>query len=117
VSKSDDPVFTVFRRHSTPTKEDSGAIITALLDELLIAEDRTLTSQTHEGGTLIEPLSDRELEVLTLIAEGLPNREIADKLFLSVATVKWYLTHIYSKLGVQNRTQAIARAHQLNLLQ
>jgi ATP/maltotriose-dependent transcriptional regulator MalT len=54
--------------------------------------------------------------VLMLLADGLSNREIAEQLFLSVATVKWYLTHIYSKLGVQNRTLAIMRAHQLNLL-
>jgi LuxR family transcriptional regulator, maltose regulon positive regulatory protein len=77
-----------------------------------------LTSQTAQAGdTLVEPLSERELAVLTMIADGFSNREIADQLFLSVATVKWYLTHIYSKLGVQSRTLAIARARQLNLLQ
>jgi LuxR family transcriptional regulator, maltose regulon positive regulatory protein len=57
---------------------------------------------------LIEPLSERELEVSRLIAKGLPNREIADKRFLSVAIVRWYLTHIYSKLGVEGRTLALA---------
>jgi len=61
-------------------------------------------------------LSERELEVLRLIADGRSNQEIAEQLFLSVATVKWYLTHIYSKLGVQNRTLAILHARQLNLL-
>jgi LuxR family maltose regulon positive regulatory protein len=66
--------------------------------------------------TLIEPLSERELEVLNLLADERSDREIADQLFLSVATVKWYLTHVYSKLGVQNRTLAILRARQLNLL-
>ena len=63
-----------------------------------------------------DALSERELEVLKLIAGGLSNREIADQLFLSVATVKWYLTHIYSKLGVQGRALAITRARELNLL-
>jgi ATP/maltotriose-dependent transcriptional regulator MalT len=99
------------------TQEEYGAVATALLDELLIAEDLPLNRETPQAGeTLIEPLSERELEVLTLIADGLPNREIAGQLFLSVATVKWYLTHIYSKLGVQSRTQALVRASQLNLL-
>jgi ATP/maltotriose-dependent transcriptional regulator MalT len=96
---------------------DFEAATIALLDELLIPEDRKLTRHTpHTDKTLVEPLSERELEVLTLIVEGRSNREIADQLFLSVATVKWYLTHIYSKLGVESRTQAIARARQLNLL-
>jgi LuxR family maltose regulon positive regulatory protein len=61
-------------------------------------------------------LSERELEVLKLLAEERSDHEIADELFLPVATVKWYLTHVYSKLGVQNRTLAILRARQLNLL-
>jgi DNA-binding CsgD family transcriptional regulator len=92
-------------------------VTTALLDELLIAEGELLTNQTTQAGeTLIEPLSERELEILALIAEDRSNREIADQLFLTVGTVKWYLTGIYGKLGVQNRTLAILRAHQLNLL-
>jgi len=66
---------------------------------------------------LIEPLSERELEVLRLIAEGLSNQEIAGRLFLSVPTVKWHTTHIYGKLGVQNRTQAVTRARALGLLE
>ena len=78
---------------------------------------QALARHTHYAAEpLIEPLSERELAVLTLVAHGRSNREIADQLFLSVATVKWYLTHIYSKLGVQSRTLAIARARQLNLL-
>jgi RNA polymerase sigma factor (sigma-70 family) len=96
---------------------DFDTVTTALLDELQNPEARTLTSHTQKADwSLIEPLSEREREVLRLIADGLSNREIADQLFLSVATVKWYLTHIYSKLGVQTRTLAIARARQLDLL-
>jgi ATP/maltotriose-dependent transcriptional regulator MalT len=53
---------------------------------------------------------------LTLLADGLSNREVADKLLLSVATVKWYLTHIYGKFGVEGRALAILRARELNLL-
>jgi ATP/maltotriose-dependent transcriptional regulator MalT len=100
------------------TNEDINAVTTALLDELLVAEGQPLTSQTPQAGaTLVEPLSEREQEILALIADGLSNREIAHQLFLTVATVNWYLMHIYSKLRVQNRTLAILRARQLNLLQ
>ena len=57
-----------------------------------------------------ETLSDREIEVLRLIAEGLTNREIADRLFISLTTVKTHTSNIYSKLGVNSRTQALVRA-------
>jgi DNA-binding CsgD family transcriptional regulator len=63
-----------------------------------------------------EPLSARELEVLALAAQGCNNREIAQKLFLSQATVKTHLQHIYGKLGVNNRTAAVTRALSYGLL-
>ena len=66
---------------------------------------------------LVEPLSERELEVLQLIAEGLANRELASRLFLSLNTVKAHTRNIYGKLNVHSRTQAIARARGLGLLQ
>ncbi|WP_245955063.1 LuxR C-terminal-related transcriptional regulator [Fontibacillus phaseoli] len=65
---------------------------------------------------LIEPLSQREIEVLQLIDQGLSNREIADKLFLALDTVKGHNRRIFEKLHVQRRTEAIARARDLNLL-
>lgn len=65
----------------------------------------------------MEPLSDRERQVLRLLAEGLTNREIADKLFISYETVKWHNKQIYSKLGVNNRTQAVAKSREHNLLE
>ena len=68
------------------------------------------------GQALVEPLSERELEVLRLVADGLSNREIADALILAVGTVKAHVHNIYGKLGVQSRTQAIARAMKLDLL-
>jgi len=99
------------------TIEDFEAASIVLLDELQLPENTTLTRHTpYTDETLVEPLSERELEVLTLVVEEHSNREIADQLFLAVGTVKWYLTNIYSKLGVQNRTLAILRARQLNLL-
>lgn len=63
-----------------------------------------------------EPLSERELEVLRAIASGLSNAEAARRLYLSPFTVKKHLENIYGKLGVHNRTEAIARAHGLGLL-
>jgi LuxR family maltose regulon positive regulatory protein len=65
---------------------------------------------------LVEPLSHRELEVLRLIARGFSNREIGKRLFLALNTVKGHNQKIYSKLQVQSRTEAIARAHELDLL-
>ena len=65
---------------------------------------------------LIEPLSRRELEVLQLIAEGLSNREIGERLFLALSTVKGHSRVIYDKLQVKRRTEAVARARELGLL-
>lgn len=65
---------------------------------------------------LVESLTKREIEVLTLIAEGLSNPEIAEKLVLAVGTVKYYTSEIYGKLGVRNRVEAARRARDLNLL-
>ncbi len=86
-----------------------------------IAQDKpsSLTPALAPGASvlqpLVEPLSARELEVLHLIAEGLSNLEIAQKLFLSTGTVKVHIKHIYGKLDVNSRTQAVARLHELNL--
>ena len=65
---------------------------------------------------LIEPLSPRELEVLQLIAQGLSNDEIGKRLFLALDTVKGHNRRIFDKLGVQRRTEAVARARELDLL-
>jgi DNA-binding NarL/FixJ family response regulator len=65
---------------------------------------------------LVEPLSERELEVLTLLASGRPNREVARDLFVSVGTVKTHTNNIYRKLGVRNRAEALARARILKLI-
>jgi LuxR family maltose regulon positive regulatory protein len=64
----------------------------------------------------IEPLSERELEVLQLIAEGLSRQEIATKLVLSLNTVKTHARNVYSKLGVNNQMQAVGKARGLGLL-
>jgi LuxR family maltose regulon positive regulatory protein len=71
---------------------------------------------TVQQSTLIEPLSERELELLRLIATGMTNRAIADKLMVSVNTVKTHARNIYGKLGVRNRTEATSRARDLELI-
>lgn len=85
----------------------------AFVDQLLslIGNDRY-----DPNAQLIEPLSQRELEILALIAQGNSNRDIAESLILSVGTVKRHAANIYGKLGVNSRTTAIARARELGLL-
>jgi LuxR family maltose regulon positive regulatory protein len=63
-----------------------------------------------------EQLSSRELAVLRLIAQGCSNQEISEQLFISLHTVKTHASHINSKLGVERRTQAVARAKELGLM-
>jgi DNA-binding NarL/FixJ family response regulator len=65
---------------------------------------------------LIEPLSERELEVLRLVANGSSNREIASQLFIAEGTVKNHITNIFNKLGVSDRTQAAIKAHELGII-
>ena len=71
------------------------------------------------GGTpraLSEPLSERELEVLALLASGRTNAEIARDLYVAVGTVKSHSGNIYRKLEAANRTEAVSRAREMNLL-
>jgi LuxR family maltose regulon positive regulatory protein len=69
-----------------------------------------------ESSPAAEQLSTRELAVLRLIAQGCSNQEISDQLFISLHTVKTHASHINSKLGVERRTQAVARAKELGVL-
>lgn len=87
-------------------------------DRLLAAFPQTTTQEgsTPAGGDLIEPLSEREVEVLAAIAEGLTNRETARRLYISERTVKWHASNIYGKLQVGNRTEAVTRARGLGIL-
>jgi LuxR family maltose regulon positive regulatory protein len=80
----------------------------------VLGEEAELTSPGMES--LIEPLTERELEVLRLIVAGLSNPEIAEELFVAVSTVKSHVNHIYGKLGVGNRVEAVTRAQALDLL-
>jgi LuxR family maltose regulon positive regulatory protein len=75
-----------------------------------------LEAQLPPSPHLVDPLTERELQVLRLLAAGLANREIGDQLFLAVGTVKKYTSTVYGKLGVHSRTQAVARARDSGLL-
>jgi LuxR family maltose regulon positive regulatory protein len=94
----------------------------AVFSERLAAGDWRLgdtvqaSSPRPPDSGLVEPLSGRELEILRLIAEGLTNQAIADRLIVAVSTVKKHVNNIYGKLDVQSRTQALARARDLHLL-
>jgi LuxR family transcriptional regulator, maltose regulon positive regulatory protein len=120
---------------------DEGAPMAALLGRLVAAQRTPQTAARgiplsylgrlvrafHQAGPragpgttvapgLVEPLSERELEVLRLLAAGKPNQQIAEELVVAVNTVKKHVAHILDKLGAANRTEATARARELGLL-
>lgn len=101
---------------------DLDTIVNSILSEYPVAlgDEVYLTPPSPEQGlianqALPEPLTKRELEVLKLIADGHSNSQIADQLFIGVSTVKKHVTHIFGKLGVSSRTQAISRLRELQL--
>ena len=80
------------------------------------SEDQARLPPASPAQSIVEPLSQRELGVLQLIAQGLSNREIGERLFLAVITVKGHNRNIFRKLQVRRRTEAVARARELGLL-
>jgi LuxR family maltose regulon positive regulatory protein len=88
-----------------------GPVPKEYIDKLLVA----FPNYQH-GRDLLEPITKREQEVLKLIASGMTNQQIAEKLVLSPGTVRAHTSNIYRKLDVSNRIQAVARAKELNLL-
>jgi LuxR family maltose regulon positive regulatory protein len=120
------------------TFADEGAAMGDLLSEVLDAQQRgrldatpsvpmrylakLLAALAREDAApaaderLPEPLSERELEVLALVAAGMSNKEIAGRLFVSVTTVKTHINNLYRKLDARSRIQAVARARELGLI-
>jgi len=86
--------------------------VTKLLDASREAAEISMV----DSQPLIDPLSERELEVLRLLAAGLTNQQIAQQLVIAVSTVKSHINHIYGKLNVSSRTQAVAQAQTLDIL-
>lgn len=88
----------------------------AYLDRLLSAFPPLTSPHPFRDGTFPEPLSERELEILRLIAAGRSNQEIAETLVIAISTVKSHINNLYGKLGTSRRTEAIAIARQRGLL-
>ena len=81
-----------------------------------IATGDTGSQSRVANARLVEPLTDRELEVLALLRERLSNKEIASRLVLSTVTVKRYTANLYAKLGVNKRLDAVVKAEALGIL-
>ncbi len=96
--------------------EMSSALQTPLAPEGVAGTQPAAATAVAANQAPIEPLPNHELEVLQLIAAGLSNQQVADQLIISKGTVKYYTSHIYSKLQVSSRTQAVATARELGLL-
>lgn len=96
-----------------PLKGYAGKLLAAFPSPI---ETGSQTAITKQGDGLIEPLTNRELEILHLIAEGHSNAEIGRRLYLALSTVKGHNLRIFGKLQAQNRTEAVARARELGLL-
>jgi LuxR family transcriptional regulator, maltose regulon positive regulatory protein len=95
---------------------DEGSPLAALLDRRAIAGRRAAAPVPASMPAMVQPLSERELEVLGLLAAGRSNREIAEELVVALDTVKKHVSHVLDKLGAANRTQAVAHARELGLL-
>jgi LuxR family maltose regulon positive regulatory protein len=105
---------------------ENGPVLAPLLNKVrhLFPEyvDRLLLAMPGAAGNvqppwpLLDPLTEREQEILALISQGQSNREIAETLYISIGTVKGHVNHIFSKLDVQNRTQALLKAQELEML-
>ncbi|MCB9265292.1 MAG: tetratricopeptide repeat protein [Lewinellaceae bacterium] len=91
-------------------------LTSAIEEKAAGGEEALRPNHSSSASPLIEPLSQRELEILQLIARGLSNREISERLFLALSTVKGHNQNIFAKLNVQRRTEAVARARELGLL-
>lgn len=115
-------VFSLLRTIESSAHFPNVANVTHILGQQLLTgstcstqSQRLLTSSTSIAG-YTERLSEREVEVLQLVAEGLTSREIAEHLVITPATVKKHLEHIYTRLDVHSRTAAVAQARRLHLL-
>jgi LuxR family maltose regulon positive regulatory protein len=93
-----------------------GKLLTAFAAEVQRDATQPIPPQPPASQPLVDPLSEREIEVLRLIAQGLSNHEICQRLFLALSTVKGHNQRIFDKLQVQRRTEAVARARALGVL-
>ena len=109
----------LFTRESSGKQAETSIAFLGKINELLLADLKNKQTDATKGepsGALIEALTKRERQILDTIITGETNKEIAEKLFISDQTVKWHLHQLYQKLGVKNRTSAIAKAQALSLI-
>jgi DNA-binding NarL/FixJ family response regulator len=109
---------TGFLLKDAPREELRRAVHAAYLGQAVLAPSvaQKLLGRMRAPAPPAEQLTDRELKVLTLVASGSTNREAAKQLFISEATVKTHLLHVYAKLGVRDRASAVAEAYKRGLL-
>ena len=94
-----------------------GALIQPSITRKVLAEFSRLTNTPQpKAAALTEPLTERELDVLRALAEGLSNKEIAERLYITEGTVKNHVSNLIAKLGVRDRTQAILKAQEFGIL-
>jgi len=108
-----------FRARIEKQSSDQGHPLLGYVEKLLSAFERAVEKQPTASlikPDMIEPLSQRELEVLRLVAQGLTNNEISQRLVLALSTVKGHNLRIFGKLQAQNRSEAVTRARELGLL-
>ena len=106
-------LLAAFERQSSPAPMISPLLATNPQSR---GEDLPIRHPRLQITQLVEPLTGRELDVLRLVAAGLSNAAIAEQLVVSLGTIKTHLKHLYAKLAVHSRTQAVAQAHTLGLL-
>jgi len=106
----------VLGRDAGPTQIAAAAVAAARGLVVLAAELASAAVPRPSGAAPADPLTDRELQVLGLLAEGLSNKQIAGRLGISEHTAKFHVNAILGKLGVQSRTEAVVRAARLGLL-
>lgn len=113
-----EPLWEILKNWINHQQENRSESLGSYAYQILLAfETNTVVGSHHEKvNELPEPLTQRELEVLHLVAEGLTNQQIATRLVISIRTVKKHIENIHGKLGVKNRTQATTRARSLGLL-
>ena len=120
-------VGTPRQRQALKERLDAASDVVAEFDSLAEAQDAAITADAillpvtrplpaSDDLTAVEPLTPRELEVLELVTEGLPNKAIAVRLGISDQTVKFHLASILGKLGAANRTDAVRRAVRMGLV-
>jgi LuxR family maltose regulon positive regulatory protein len=111
------PMADLLRQAAARARGTAAEYVNMLLRALrAAAPERGAVPSSSVSPALVEPLTEREREVLHLLGQGLSNREIAENLVITVNGVKKHTSNIYGKLAVHSRTQAVVRAQELGLL-